>query len=105
LDLGENSNGLREGKTSVERIRFEDVEHLWSIPEQNHIYLVIEGAYVNTKNWYTKESDLWAEFGKRTPFDRKFFSKHSVKMPVVGSALSFGRRAILRLEKEAFGNT
>jgi hypothetical protein len=68
-------------------------------------YPVIEGAYVNTKNWYRKETNLWAEFGKETPFDRKFSSKHSVKVPAVGSTPSFGRRAILRLEKEAFGNT
>jgi hypothetical protein len=31
---------------------------------------------VNTKNWYRKETDLWAEFGKKTPFGRKFSSKH-----------------------------
>jgi hypothetical protein len=68
-------------------------------------YPVIEGAYVNTKNWYRKKTDLWAEFGKETPFGRKFSSKDSVKMPVVGSAPSFGRRVVLRLEKEAFGNT
>jgi hypothetical protein len=48
-------------------------------------YPVIEGAYVNTKNWYKKESDLWAEFGKETPFGRKFSSKHSVKMPRSGA--------------------
>jgi hypothetical protein len=60
---------------------------------------------VNTKNWYKKETDLWAEFGKKTPFSRKFSSKHSVKMPAVGSTPSFGRRADLRLEKETFGNT
>jgi hypothetical protein len=73
---------------------------------QNKItfYLVIEGAYVNTKNWYRKETDLWAGFGKETPFDRKFSSKDSVKMPAVGSAPSFGRRVVLRLEKEAYGN-
>jgi hypothetical protein len=68
-------------------------------------YPVIEGAYVNTKNWYRKETDLWAEFGKETPFGRKFSSKHSVKMPTVGSTTSFDRRAILRLEEETFGNT
>jgi hypothetical protein len=60
---------------------------------------------VNTKNWYRKETDLWAEFGKETPFSRKFSSKHSVKMPAVGNTPSFGRRVVLRLEKEAFGNT
>jgi hypothetical protein len=57
-------------------------------------YPVIEGAYVSTKNWYRKETDLWAEFGKETPFGRKFSSKHSVKMPAVGSTPSFGRRAV-----------
>jgi hypothetical protein len=68
-------------------------------------YPVIEGAYVNTKNWYGKETDLWIEFGKETPFGRKFSSKHLVKMPTVGSTPSFGRRVVLRLEEEAFGNT
>jgi hypothetical protein len=68
-------------------------------------YPIIEGAYVNTKNWYGKETDLWAEFGKETSFGRKFSSKHSVKMPAVGSTPSFGRRAVLRLEEEAFRNT
>jgi hypothetical protein len=65
-------------------------------------YPVIEGAYVNTKNWYRKETDLWAN---KTPFDRKFSSMHSVKMPAVRSTPSFSRRAVLRLEEEAFGNT
>jgi hypothetical protein len=52
-----------------------------------------------------KETDLWAAFGKKTPFNRKFSSKHLVKMPAVGSTPSFDRRAVLRLEEEAFGNT
>jgi hypothetical protein len=60
---------------------------------------------VNTKNWYRKETDLWAEFGKETPFGRKFSSKHLVKVPAVGSTPSFGRMALLCLEKETFGNT
>jgi hypothetical protein len=47
---------------------------------------------------------LWTEFGKETPFSRKFSSKHSVKVPAVGSMPSFGRRAVLLLEKETFGN-
>jgi hypothetical protein len=74
---------------------------------QNKItfYLVIEGAYVNTKNWYREETDLWAEFGRRAPFGRKFSSKHSVKTSAVGSTPSFGRRAVSRLEERAFGNT
>jgi hypothetical protein len=68
-------------------------------------YPVIEGAYVNAKNWYRKETDLWAEFGTETSFGRKFSSKNLVKVPAVGSTPSFGRRAILFLEKETFGNT
>jgi hypothetical protein len=57
-------------------------------------YPVIEGAYVNTKNWYRKGTDLWAEFGREAPFDRKFSSKDSVKILAVGSTPSFGRRAV-----------
>jgi ribosomal protein S14 len=38
-------------------------------------YPIIEGAYVNTKNWYREETDLWVEFGKKTPFGRKFSPK------------------------------
>jgi hypothetical protein len=68
-------------------------------------YPVIEGAYVNTKNWYRKETDLRAKFGKETSFGRKFSSKHSIKMPAVGSTPSFGTRVVLRLEDEAFGST
>jgi hypothetical protein len=52
-------------------------------PEIETLLSRIEGAYVNTENWYRKETDLWAEFGKKTPFTRKFSSKHSVKMPAV----------------------
>jgi hypothetical protein len=67
-------------------------------------YPVIEGAYVNTKNWYREETDLWAEFSRRAPFGKRFSSKHSVKAFAVGSTSSFGRRAVLRLKEEAFGN-
>jgi hypothetical protein len=31
-------------------------------------YPVIEGAYVDTKNWYMKGTELWAEFGSKIPF-------------------------------------
>jgi hypothetical protein len=57
-------------------------------------YLVIEGEYVNTKNWYTEETDLWADFGRKAPFDKRFSSKHSVKASAVGSMSSFGRRNV-----------
>jgi hypothetical protein len=56
---------------------------------------------VNTKNWYRGETDLWAEFGRRAPFGKRFSSKHSVKASAVGSTSSFGRRAVSRLEEES----
>jgi hypothetical protein len=59
---------------------------------------------VNTKNWYKEETDLWAEIGGRAPFGKRFSSKHSVKASVVGNTPSFGRRAVSRLEEEAFRN-
>jgi hypothetical protein len=59
---------------------------------------------VNTKNCYREETDMWAEFGRRTPFGRRFSSKHSVEASVVGSTLSFGKRAIPRVKAEAFGS-
>jgi hypothetical protein len=67
-------------------------------------YPIIEGAYVSTKNWYREDTNLWAEFGGKTPFGKRFSSKHSVKTSAVGSVSTFGRRAVLRLEEEAFGN-
>jgi hypothetical protein len=67
--------------------------------------LVGNGKGVNTKNWYRKETDLWAEFGKRAPFGRRFSLKHSVKTSAVGSISSFGRRVVSRLKEKAFGNT
>jgi hypothetical protein len=67
-------------------------------------YPVIEGAYVNTKNWYREEADMWAEFGRRTPFGRRFSSKHSVEASMVGSTSSFGRRAVPRMKAEVLGS-
>jgi hypothetical protein len=60
---------------------------------------------VNTKNWYRKETDLWAEFGNEMPFGRKISSEDLVKMLAVGSTPSFGRETVLRLKEELFGNT
>jgi hypothetical protein len=68
-------------------------------------YPVIEGAYVNTKNWYMEETDLWAEFGRKVSFGKRFSSKHSVKVLAVVSESSFGRRTVSCLEEKAFGNT
>jgi hypothetical protein len=46
---------------------------------------------------------LWAEFGKEAPFGRKFSSKDSAKMLAVGSAPSFGRRAVCALKRKLSG--
>jgi hypothetical protein len=64
-------------------------------------YPVIEGAYVSTKNWYREETDLWAEFGRRAPFSRRFSSKYSVEASAVWSTSSFGRRAVPRLKEKS----
>jgi hypothetical protein len=64
-------------------------------------YPVIEEAYVKTKIWYRDETDLWAEFGRKAPFGKRFSSKHSVKASAIGSTSSFGRRVVSRLEKES----
>jgi hypothetical protein len=67
-------------------------------------YPVIEGAYVNTKNWYREETNLWAEFGGKSTIRQEVFFKAFGKGVCGGSMSSFGRRAISRLEEEAFGN-
>jgi hypothetical protein len=36
-------------------------------------YPVIEGAYVNTKNWYREESNLWAEYGRKSTIRQEVF--------------------------------
>jgi hypothetical protein len=64
-------------------------------------YPVIEGAYVNTRNWYREETDMWAEFGRRAPFGRRFSSKHSVDASAVRSTSSFGRRNVPWVKAES----
>jgi hypothetical protein len=44
---------------------------------------------------------MWAEFGRRTPFGRRFSSNHSVEASAVGSTLSFGKRSIPRVKAES----
>jgi hypothetical protein len=63
--------------------------------------LFCRNIIVNTKNWYREETDLWAEFGRRAPFGRRFSSKYSVEASAVGSTSSFGRRAIPRLKEKS----
>jgi hypothetical protein len=64
-------------------------------------YPVIEGAYVNTKNWCREETDMWAEFGRRAPFGRRFSLKRSVEASAVGSTSSFGKRTVPRVKAES----
>jgi hypothetical protein len=66
-----------------------------------HVQVVV---VVNTKNWYREETDMWAEFGRRAPFGRRFSSRHSVEASAVGSTSSFGRRTVPRVKAEAFGS-
>jgi hypothetical protein len=81
-DMSDMYNNLKATWDSL----MEAAEH--ASPQGFHI------AVVNTKNWYMKGTDLWAEFGKEAPFGRKFSSKDSVKILAVGSTPSFDRRAV-----------
>jgi hypothetical protein len=93
LDLSEDSNGWRRKERVLNGFSSEMLSIYSQFRNKITFHPVIEGAYAKTKNWYRKEADLWAEFGKETPFGRKFSSKYSVKIPAVGSTSSFGRRA------------
>jgi hypothetical protein len=46
---------------------------------------------------------LWDEFGKETPFGRKFSSKDLVKVLAVGSTPSFGRRVVCSWKRKRSG--
>jgi hypothetical protein len=64
-------------------------------------YLVIEEAYVNTKNWYREGTDMWAEFGRRAPFGRRFSLKLSVEASTVRNTSSFDKRNIPRVKADS----
>jgi hypothetical protein len=50
---------------------------------------------VNTKIWYKKESDLWAQLGEKIrPEEGRFLQKDSAKGLAVGSLLPFGKEAV-----------
>jgi hypothetical protein len=50
---------------------------------------------VNTKIWYRKESDLWAQLGEKIrPEEGRFLQKDSAKKPAVGNSLPFGRGTV-----------
>jgi hypothetical protein len=50
---------------------------------------------VNTEIWYRKESDLWAQLGKKIhPEEGRFLQKDSAKELAIGSLLPFGRGTV-----------
>jgi hypothetical protein len=50
---------------------------------------------VNTKIWYRKESELWAQLGKKIrPEEGRFLKKDSAKELTVGSLLPFGKGTV-----------
>jgi hypothetical protein len=58
---------------------------------------------LNTKNWYRKGTDLWAEFGNKNHSVGKISLEDSVKMLAVGSAPSFGKRTVYAFERKFSG--
>jgi hypothetical protein len=95
LDLDGGSNGLRRRRIGVEQIQFEDVGGWSQFRNKITFYPVIVGAYVNTKIWYRKESDLWVQPGeKMRPEERRFLQKDSAKEPAVGKFLLFGKETV-----------
>jgi hypothetical protein len=50
---------------------------------------------VNTKIWYRKESDLWAQLGEKSVWEKEgFFKKDSAEKLAVGNLLPFGRGTV-----------
>jgi hypothetical protein len=50
---------------------------------------------VNTKIWYRRESDLWAQLGEKLhPEDGRFLQEDSAEELAVGSLLPFGKGTV-----------
>jgi hypothetical protein len=50
---------------------------------------------VNTKIWYRKESDLWAQLDEKIrPEEGRLLQKDSAEELAVGSLLPFGKRTV-----------
>jgi hypothetical protein len=50
---------------------------------------------VNTKIWYRKESDLWAQLGEKIrPEEGRFLQRDSAEEFAVGSLLLFGKGTV-----------
>jgi hypothetical protein len=52
------------------------------------------GEGVNTKNWYRRESDLWAQSCKKSRPGEEISSEDSAEMLAVGSLLPFGKGTV-----------
>jgi hypothetical protein len=60
---------------------------------------------VNTKNWYRKGIDLWAEFGNEMPFGRKNLLRGFGKDACGRQYAIIQQKDYLCLKKEVFENT
>jgi hypothetical protein len=61
----------------------------------NFIQTKTDFRYANTKIWHRKESELWAQLGKRIcPEEGRFLQKDSAKELAVGSWLPFGKESV-----------
>jgi hypothetical protein len=59
---------------------------------------------VNTKNWYRKGTDLWAEFGNEMPFRRKNLLRGFGKDACGRQYAIIRQKDCLRFKEDVFGN-
>jgi hypothetical protein len=60
--------------------------------------------FVNTKNWYRKGTDLWAEFGNEMPFGRKNLLRGFGKDTSGRQYAIIRQKDCLHFKKEVFEN-
>jgi hypothetical protein len=95
LNLDEDSDGLRREGIGVEQIQFGGVGNWSQFRNKITFYPVVEGAYVYTKIWNRKESDLWVQPGEKIRLgEGMFLQKDSAKEPAVGNLLPFGKETV-----------
>jgi hypothetical protein len=71
------------------------LDHYFLSPVATHGQEPSPKLIVNTKIWYRKESDLWAQLGEKIrPEEGRFLQKDSAKELAVGSLLPFGRGTV-----------
>jgi hypothetical protein len=58
-------------------------------------------GFVNTKIWYRKEPDLWAQLdAKIRPDEGRFLQKDSAEELAVGSLLPFGKGIVALISRD-----